>query len=282
MWFSPGFYGKNWLVLIISRRNGRDVGLNNLSYLEEGVNGTRIHWEPAHGEVRAKMSWTCPMFSLPDPIPNCSPLNQLDWTGQPGEAFQGSQMCPGAAATSTWGPGCSALIPGKAPPGPILWIRSSPAEDNSKIPYILDAVSILGRNSFPIPVIKQGELEQSLSARSFINTDWDLLQERIKEFHRVQNLGITCPWRSSAPLKDWRLKFSVPSNCWFLPWPAGNVFLPSWRSGMVSPTTHVGMVKQQWTKIQYFCLIFAIIKQKPNFFGTCRRELFNFQHIKNH
>lgn len=107
----------------------------------------------------------CSPSQIPSRTPR--PSNQLGLTSQPGEVFQTSQMCPSRSSCRfQMGPGCSALIPVKAPPGLTRWIKSSPAKDNSKIPLNLNAVSILGWNSFPIPVIKHGELEQSLSASS--------------------------------------------------------------------------------------------------------------------
>lgn len=47
-------------------------------------------------------------------------------------------------ANSRQHPGCSSLIPVKAPSGLIHWIESSHTEDNSKIPYNLNVMSILG------------------------------------------------------------------------------------------------------------------------------------------
>lgn len=85
------------------------------------------------------------MFSLTDFILISQVLktvvfNQLVWLG----VFQTSPMHTEVIANSRQHPGCSSLIAVKAPSGLIHWIESSHTEDNSKIPYNLNVMSVLG------------------------------------------------------------------------------------------------------------------------------------------
>lgn len=94
-------------------------------------------------------------------------FNWLAWL----DMFQACQMYIEATANSRWCPGCSGLIPVKAPSGLIHWIKISHAEDNCKIPYNFKCNEHSGLKFFPHlgnNVKKHGKLEPKLIYQWFL------------------------------------------------------------------------------------------------------------------